>query len=121
RNVINGEIVSFISDHKQEFITALHRPREVNGLNSFFYCPASTAQKRMYAAQLMDPGSNAYNVSDVVKFNHRIDHVRLKNALNEIVGRHESLRTSFAVVNDSIVQKVHVRLELEVERKAVDT
>ena len=65
--------------------------------------PATAAQMRVYTAQLMNPDSTLYNITGAVR-TENIDKTRLINAVNELVARHESLRTHFENVDGTIYQ-----------------
>ncbi|AEI41578.1 non-ribosomal peptide synthetase [Paenibacillus mucilaginosus] len=67
---------------------------------------ASSAQKRMYALQQLDPQSTAYHMPGVYELEGRVDVIRLERALKGLVQRHEALRTSFAAEDGEIVQRI---------------
>jgi amino acid adenylation domain-containing protein len=77
------------------------------------YYALSPAQKRLYVLQQMDLESIGYNVPGIVEFEEKPDKERLENALEELVRRHESLRTSFVVIDDEPVQEINDVRELE--------
>ena len=66
--------------------------------------PLSFAQQRLWFFDQLEPGSSAYNIPVAVRLNGRLDVDALERTLSEIVRRHESLRTTFAVVDNSPVQ-----------------
>ncbi|MCP4146322.1 MAG: AMP-binding protein, partial [bacterium] len=68
--------------------------------------PLSSAQMRMYIIQQMDTGSTAYNMP-VVEILDAPDTEKLQNSFKKLVQRHESLRTTFEIVNGTPVQRVH--------------
>ena len=57
--------------------------------------PLSFAQQRLWFLWELDPGSAAYNVPLTLRIAGRLDLRAMRATLNEIVNRHESLRTSF--------------------------
>lgn len=57
--------------------------------------PLSFAQRRMWILDQFFPGTAAYNISNCVRLDGRLDVVALERALNEVVRRHEILRTVF--------------------------
>jgi amino acid adenylation domain-containing protein len=61
--------------------------------------PLSFAQERMWFLDRLQPFSPVYNIPMVVPFTSPIDVEVLKRSLNEIVRRHESLRTTFVLRN----------------------
>jgi amino acid adenylation domain-containing protein len=78
--------------------------------------PLSFAQQRLWFLDQLAPGSAAYNVSSAIRLEGRLDVSALARSLSEIVRRHESLRTAFAVVGGQPVQVVapDARLDLKV-------
>src|SRR5581483_9471138 len=57
--------------------------------------PLSYAQQRLWFIDQLEPGSAAYNIPSAVRLRGRLDEAALRRSLNEIVRRHEVLRTSF--------------------------
>ncbi|MCA1612825.1 MAG: amino acid adenylation domain-containing protein [Acidobacteria bacterium] len=76
--------------------------------------PLSFAQQRLWFMDQMEPGSAAYNVPAALRLEGRLDADALRRALGEVVRRHESLRTSFAVVDGESVQIIAEAREVEV-------
>ncbi|HYP22809.1 MAG TPA: amino acid adenylation domain-containing protein, partial [Actinomycetota bacterium] len=58
----------------------------------------SFAQQRMWFIDQIDPASSTYNVPVALRLTGRVDGARLERALNAIVERHETLRTTFTTV-----------------------
>jgi non-ribosomal peptide synthetase component F len=79
------------------------------------YYPSSSAQKRMAALQLLDPGSTAYNVSSAVAVQGPLDTARLGEVFRQLIARHEIFRTSFQYVNGELVQMVQDNVDFAIE------
>src|SRR5262245_45793513 len=58
--------------------------------------PLSFAQQRLWFLDQMDPGNAAYNLPAALRLSGELDVAVLKRTFNEVVRRHESLRTVFA-------------------------
>lgn len=72
-----------------------------------YVLPASFAQQRLWFLDRLEPGSAVYNIPLSLRLRGALDLSALQAALNEIVRRHEILRTTFALENDEPVQIVH--------------
>ena len=66
--------------------------------------PLSYAQQRIWFLDQMDPGNSVYNVPAALRLSGRLDVQALVRSLEEIVRRHESLRTIFSIVDGQAVQ-----------------
>lgn len=69
-------------------------------------CPASANQKRMYVLDQLSAGGTEYNVPVAVRLQGSLEVVRLRQALAALIARHASLRTSFAIDGDEVIQKI---------------
>lgn len=87
-----------------------------------FY-PLSSAQNRMFALNLLDKESLAYNLPSATLIKGPLSKERLESALTKVTERHESLRTSFEVRDSEAVQIVHktVPLPLSYSERAVSS
>ncbi|HEV7786087.1 MAG TPA: amino acid adenylation domain-containing protein, partial [Thermoanaerobaculia bacterium] len=74
--------------------------------------PLSFAQERLWFLDRLDPGSSVYNVPTAVRLTGALDVEALGRAVEEIVRRHASLRTTFAVCAGRPAQVVAPRLGL---------
>src|SRR5438552_5048048 len=68
--------------------------------------PLSFTQQRLWFIDQLEPGTDAYNVPVVLQLRGQIDPAILEKSLNEIVRRHEILRTAFPAVDGKPVQVV---------------
>jgi amino acid adenylation domain-containing protein len=69
--------------------------------------PASFSQERLWFLQQLDPDGTAYNAQGALALRGALDLAVLQASLDEIVRRHESLRTSFALDGAALRQIVH--------------
>jgi amino acid adenylation domain-containing protein len=67
---------------------------------------ASFAQERLWFLHQLDPQSVVYNVPRAIRIRGSLEFDVLQQSLNEIVARHDSLRTHFALVDGSLRQIV---------------
>jgi len=62
-------------------------------------CPLSFAQQRLWFLNQLEVDSFAYNISAAVRLKGMLNIIALHESFNEIVRRHEALRTSFAIAS----------------------
>jgi amino acid adenylation domain-containing protein len=74
--------------------------------------PLSFAQQRLWFLDQLEPNNPLYNVAHIVRMKGTLHVAALEKSLNEIVQRHETLRTSFHTVNDQPVQVIAPALRL---------
>jgi amino acid adenylation domain-containing protein len=68
--------------------------------------PTSFAQQRLWFLDQMEPGSSAYNVPSAIWLKSELDIAALERSINEIVRRHEVLRTTFRAVDGEPMQVI---------------
>ncbi|MFD1676438.1 condensation domain-containing protein [Alicyclobacillus fodiniaquatilis] len=66
----------------------------------------SASQKRLFGIQQFLGKNVSYNMPFAMHLDGALDHLRLEQAWNQLIARHETLRTWFEVVNDEPVQKI---------------
>ncbi|MCP4147534.1 MAG: non-ribosomal peptide synthetase, partial [bacterium] len=79
------------------------------------YYNMSAAQKRLYILQQMEHESTAYNMPYTIPLANETEPVRLEKAFKKLIRRHESLRTSFHMINERLVQKLHPEVEFKID------
>jgi amino acid adenylation domain-containing protein len=68
--------------------------------------PLSFAQQRLWFIDQLEPGNSAYNFPAAVRLKGPLNVVALEQSVNEVVKRHEALRTTFATVDGRPVQVI---------------
>jgi amino acid adenylation domain-containing protein/non-ribosomal peptide synthase protein (TIGR01720 family) len=66
--------------------------------------PLSFTQQRLWFLDQLEPGSSAYNEFSAVRLAGMLNVTALEQSLNEMIRRHEILRTKFTTVNGRAVQ-----------------
>src|SRR5215216_5145825 len=74
--------------------------------------PTSFAQQRLWFLNQLEPDSPAYNIAFAVRLCGQLKVDALERSLNEIVRRHEALRTTFIAVDGRPAQVVAPSLEI---------
>jgi amino acid adenylation domain-containing protein len=68
--------------------------------------PASFAQQRLWFLHQLEPDSSAYNIAGAVRMEGRLDTAALARCFDELVSRHETLRTNFITVEEEPSQLI---------------
>ena len=68
--------------------------------------PLSFAQQRLWFIDQLDPGNSVYNFPVAVRLKGPLNLRALEQSLNEIVRRHEALRTTFSMVDGQPTQVI---------------
>jgi amino acid adenylation domain-containing protein len=73
--------------------------------------PLSFAQQRLWFIQQLDPNNYSYNVPSAFRLKGKLEVKVLEQTLNEIVKRHETLRTTFGI--DATKQPIQIIIPFE--------
>jgi amino acid adenylation domain-containing protein/thioester reductase-like protein len=74
--------------------------------------PVSSAQKRMLITHAMEGANTSYNIFGAYDIKGSLDVAKLEAAVNQVVARHETLRTSFELEKGMPVQRVHQAVKI---------
>ncbi|WP_293066654.1 amino acid adenylation domain-containing protein, partial [Moorena sp. SIO3F7] len=75
--------------------------------------PLSFAQQRLWFIEKMALSSNAYNMPLTLHLVGKLDYVVLEKSINQIIARHETLRTTFSEIDGTPVQIIEPLFELK--------
>jgi amino acid adenylation domain-containing protein len=91
--------------------------------NTVYVLPPSYAQQRLWLACQMDKTSSAYNIVKASRIKGHLNEEALERSLNEVIRRHEVLRTSFEEEGGQPMQVIRevARLSINVEPVLGDT
>ncbi|MCL4791720.1 MAG: non-ribosomal peptide synthetase, partial [Gammaproteobacteria bacterium] len=78
--------------------------------------PASFAQQRLWFLDQLEGASAVYNLKMALRLSGPLDLDGLQRAVDAVVARHESLRTSFARRGTEVVQRVASELQVPVQQ-----
>jgi len=117
-------LIDDLRDKKKELTALLQRRGQkdkryvsIEAAEKRDYYMLSPAQKRLYILQQMHTQLIAYNMPQTILLPEAVDKEKLESVFKKIIARHESLRTSFLMVNDEPVQMVHDKKEVDFEVK----
>jgi amino acid adenylation domain-containing protein/non-ribosomal peptide synthase protein (TIGR01720 family) len=86
---------------------------EIKPVEKKEYYPLSSAQKRLYFLQQMDPRSTGYNIPSMLNLGNDIRRDQIEQSVRRLIERHEGLRSSFIRIDDEPVQRIHEPEDLE--------
>ncbi|MFI6079355.1 amino acid adenylation domain-containing protein, partial [Actinoplanes sp. NPDC051343] len=92
-----ARLVARSSDQARPALVAVPRPQRL---------PLSFAQQRLWFLNRLEEQSGAYNIPVAVRVHGGLDVAALEQALTDVVGRHESLRTVFGEIDAVAFQRI---------------
>ncbi|HLP62245.1 MAG TPA: amino acid adenylation domain-containing protein, partial [Candidatus Deferrimicrobium sp.] len=102
-------LAEHIREIENEKFTAIEPAEKKN------YYRLSSAQKRFYFLRQVDKTGTSYNMPRVITVEGELDRQWITDTFKLMIQRHESLRTSFHLVDENIFQRVHDEVEFEPE------
>ncbi|WP_236628524.1 non-ribosomal peptide synthetase [Paenibacillus mucilaginosus] len=82
--------------------------------------PLSPGQQRIYVLEQLEAGQTGYNLPSVYRVEGHLDLHRLNEAFRALIRRHESLRTSFELLDGEPVQRIHDEVSFALELLSAD-
>ncbi|HEY9692726.1 MAG TPA: amino acid adenylation domain-containing protein [Oculatellaceae cyanobacterium] len=76
--------------------------------------PTSFAQQRLWFLEQLNPGSPKYNLPLILEFTGLLDVTVFEQSCQEIIRRHEALRTNFTQVDGQPVQVISANIPLHI-------
>jgi amino acid adenylation domain-containing protein/non-ribosomal peptide synthase protein (TIGR01720 family) len=117
RGLFDCPTVAGLSERLEQFLrTELLVVPPLLPVSRFGEMLLSFAQARLWFLEQLEPGSSAYNIPSAVRLTGSLHVAVLEQSLNEIVQRHEVLRTTFAVVSGEPIQVIAPVLALTIPR-----
>ncbi|MBK7992409.1 MAG: hypothetical protein IPK14_03035 [Blastocatellia bacterium] len=82
--------------------------------------PLSFTQERLWFLSQFEPDNAAYNERLAIEIKGSLNFLALEESLNQIIERHEALRTNFAFVNGNPVQIIAKKRVLELSQISLE-
>jgi amino acid adenylation domain-containing protein len=103
-----------VADLAKLIYTALNpsRQQKIERVSRQEKLPLSFAQARLWFVAQLEPDSPDYNIPTPVRLQGKLNVAALEQSFNEIIRRHEILRTSFATVDGEPTQVIASSLKL---------
>ncbi|AFZ36200.1 amino acid adenylation domain protein [Stanieria cyanosphaera PCC 7437] len=102
---LSNKILAQLKTNSSKGSSSLQRVTTSNNIH-----PVSFAQARLWFLDRLKSGNPAYNISFAVQIEGKLEVQALENSLNQVIARHEILRTSFATSEGKPVQVIHPAL-----------
>ncbi|MCT6701391.1 condensation domain-containing protein, partial [Rheinheimera sp. 4Y26] len=108
---LSAELRSLIAAHRDDIISYLQQQEGelpvITKAAPQHELPLSYAQQRLWLLSQIDGGSEHYTIPAALSLSGELDVMALERAFDEVVARHESLRTCFvAGEHEPVVQKI---------------
>ncbi|TFV07231.1 amino acid adenylation domain-containing protein, partial [Bacillus stratosphericus] len=84
------------------------------------YYPVSSAQKRMYILNQREGSKLSYNIPNMLVIDGDLNVAKLQSALVKLIERHESLRTSFKLVQGELSQYIYPNVNFKLKVKKIN-
>ncbi len=100
-----GDLSQFIKEAEKSLFFSIPKilPQE--------YYALSSSQRRLYFLYELEPSSLAYNMFSFFKLQGNIDKEKIRLTFQGLIARHESLRTSFGVIEGEPVLKIATHVD----------
>jgi len=84
------------------------------------FAPLSFSQLQMWVIDRMTPGNPAYNLPVGYRLRGPLNPAALEDSFDEVIRRHEILRTTFTVENDEPLQQIHPECRIRLNFAELD-
>jgi amino acid adenylation domain-containing protein/non-ribosomal peptide synthase protein (TIGR01720 family) len=126
KGVLNKDLLSMLKENRKKIIDFLKEApdrihhKSINITEKREYYELSSAQKRMFFLQQFDLDSTSYNIANVLEIKRNIKIDKLEETFEKLIIRHDSLRTSFEVIKEQPVQRIHKEVEFKIKKYKVN-
>src|ERR671927_831522 len=113
--VLTPDLLAQLSERKQDICAVLRTAQRVSvaaadaplqALPRNGKLPLSFSQQRLWVTEQLTPANAAYHIPCALQLSGQLNFAALTQAVNEIIRRHEALRTTFSVFDGQPVQVV---------------
>ncbi|NOU17178.1 MAG: amino acid adenylation domain-containing protein [Bacteroidales bacterium] len=123
KGVLTNNLIEELKLHKEELLKICKKKniyKVINNVEKKEYYLLSSSQKRLFLLQQLDLNSKAYNMPYFIQIGNDINKESIEEIFKKLIARHESLRTSFHLINDIPVQRVHKNLDFKISEYVTD-
>lgn len=83
------------------------------------YYPLSSAQKRLFIMDQLNPNNPTYNIMVGLEIEEQLDINKVEDSLKEVIKKHDSLRTSFKIIDGAPKQIINNEVSFELEQYTI--
>ncbi|MCK5057480.1 MAG: HAD-IIIC family phosphatase, partial [Candidatus Aminicenantes bacterium] len=113
RDIFDNKTIRQISNLTARVRKNVYSAIEVAKEKDFYLM--SSAQERLFVLQQLEPASTAYNLTTALELSGNTDKERLLDTSKKLIARHDSFRTSFVIIDEEPVQRIHSAADIEFE------
>jgi amino acid adenylation domain-containing protein len=122
KEALTAELRAALTEHKADLLALLgqgeaaaqRRPPPPKRRRREADPPLSFSQERLWFLDQFEPNSPLYNVPKAIRLRGSLNQVFLEQSLNDVLRRHEVLRTTFLAVHGQPVQKIAESLTIHI-------
>jgi amino acid adenylation domain-containing protein len=120
QGIMTAELRAEVAASKAELLELLDnaarapKPAAILPVPRYGTAPLSFAQERVWFTEQLEPGRALFTIDAAVRLRFALDRAALQLAFDEMVRRHESLRTTFRDTSDGPVQVIAPTLRIAV-------
>lgn len=115
KDIISKDSLADLSDYISDLAVSDKKSFEIMPAEEAEFYPLSSAQKRIYYTSKMIGDENiVYNIPGAILVDSVLDKEKVEKCFKKIIKTQSSFRTSFLMLNDSIVQKINKSVNFSV-------
>lgn len=108
----NASIAQLATQVLEQLTDAVHLEPVLQPIPRHQPLPLGLAQERLWFLNQLEPDNPFYNVAIAVQLVGQLNTATLEQSLNEVIRRHEALRTSFSDIAGRPIQAIHPALQV---------
>ncbi|MDT8717660.1 amino acid adenylation domain-containing protein [Clostridium sp. 19966] len=112
-DIFKNTTVRSLGEHLEKIRESVYHSIEAVEEKEFY--EVSSAQKRMYALNQFSKEEINYNIPSVFILEGKVEKDRIQESFNRLIERHEAFRTSFELVKDKIMQRIHRHVDFKMD------
>ncbi|MFA8435575.1 MAG: amino acid adenylation domain-containing protein [Marinifilaceae bacterium] len=125
KGIVINHLIDAVKHRRDEIIAVLKNTQYekeflIEAIEHRDYYNLSSAQKRLYLLQQLNPEAITYNMPYVIPLRKEVRKESIQKIVDQLLARHESLRTSFELLGENPVQRIHDRVDCKLESYCIE-